>query len=48
MAELSIEQQVEMALDQIRPALRMDGGNVELVEVEDDIVKVRMMGACGG
>lgn len=39
---------IERALDQIRPAIRMDGGDVELVDVEDGIVKVRMMGACGG
>jgi Fe-S cluster biogenesis protein NfuA len=40
---------VEEALDQIRPAIQMDGGNVELVEVTDDgIVKLEMVGACGG
>lgn len=48
MDELNVTQRVEQALDQIRPALRMDGGNVELVEVDDGIVKVRLMGACGG
>ncbi len=39
---------IEKALDQVRPAIRMDGGDVELVEIEDGIVKVRLMGACGG
>ena len=40
---------VEKALDAIRPALVMDGGNVELVEVTDEgIVKVRLVGACAG
>lgn len=39
---------VEKALDQIRPAIRMDGGDVELVDVADGIARVRMMGACGG
>ncbi|MBF0320809.1 MAG: NifU family protein [Nitrospirae bacterium] len=40
--------QVEKSLDQIRPALQRDGGNVELVDVTaDGIVKVRLMGACG-
>ena len=40
---------VEAALDAIRPALVMDGGNVELLEVTDDgIVKVRLVGACAG
>ena len=41
--------QVEQALEKIRPALQRDGGNVELVEVTDDgIVKVKLVGACGG
>lgn len=39
---------VEAALDQIRPALVMDGGNVEVVDIEGGIVKVHMVGACGG
>lgn len=40
---------VEEALDEIRPAIQMDGGNVELVEITDDgIVKLEMVGACGG
>ncbi len=38
---------VEKSLDTIRPALMADGGNVELVDVEDGIVKVRLQGACG-
>ena len=40
--------EIESALDQIRPGLQADGGNVELVEVGDDgVVKVRLTGACG-
>lgn len=40
--------EIEKALDQIRPALQADGGNVELVEVtEDGVVKVKLTGACG-
>ncbi len=39
---------VEEVLNQIRPALMRDGGNVELVEVNDGVVKVRLTGACGG
>ncbi len=39
---------IEKALDKIRPSLQRDGGNVELVEVEDGVVKVRLTGACGG
>ncbi len=38
---------IEKSLDTIRPALMADGGNVELVAVEDGIVKVRLQGACG-
>lgn len=39
---------VKEVLDQIRPSLQADGGDVELVEVtEDGVVKVRLTGACG-
>lgn len=34
-------------LDKLRPFLLRDGGDVELVDVEDGIVKLRLMGACG-
>ena len=39
---------VETVLNQIRPQLMMDGGNVELVEVDDGTVKVKLTGACAG
>ncbi len=39
--------QVEAALGEIRPALQADGGDVELVDVQDGTVKVRLTGACG-
>ena len=39
---------VKTVLDQIRPALQADGGDVELIGVEDGIVSVRLTGACGG
>jgi len=39
---------VEEVLNQIRPSLMRDGGNVELVDVTDGVVKVRLTGACGG
>jgi Fe-S cluster biogenesis protein NfuA len=48
MSDETLYQRVDRALDQIRPAIRMDGGEVELVEIEEGIAKVRMMGACGG
>ncbi|MCX8076971.1 MAG: NifU family protein [Aquificaceae bacterium] len=42
-------EQVETVLDEIRPALRFDGGDVELVDIkEDGTVLVRMVGACSG
>ena len=39
---------VEKALQKIRPALQADGGDIELVDVVDGVVKVRLTGACGG
>lgn len=45
MSELA--QKIEEALESVRPYLKTDGGNVELVEISDDfIVKVRLLGAC--
>ncbi len=42
-------EEVEAVLDEVRPALRFDGGDVELVSIEEDgTVLVRMMGACSG
>lgn len=38
---------VETTLDEMRPYLMADGGNVELVEIEGPIVKLRLQGACG-
>ena len=42
-----MREKVEAALDKIRPALRADGGDVELVDVKDGVVTVRLTGACG-
>jgi len=44
----AVEKRVEAALDEVRPALRMDGGDVELVGVDGGVVSVRLLGACGG
>lgn len=38
---------VETTLDELRPYLIADGGNVELVEIDGPIVKLRLQGACG-
>lgn len=43
-----MREKIEKALEQIRPALQADGGDVELVDVKDGIVQVRLKGACGG
>ena len=43
-----MREKVEAALKEIRPSLQADGGDVELVDVENGIVKVRLTGACGG
>ncbi len=38
---------VETVLDELRPFLISDGGNVEIVEIDGPVVKVRLQGACG-
>jgi Fe-S cluster biogenesis protein NfuA len=43
-----MNEKVKEALDQIRPALQADGGDVELVDVNGGTVKVKLTGACGG
>ncbi len=43
-----MREKVEAALNVIRPSLRADGGDVELIDVSDGIVTVRLTGACGG
>jgi Fe-S cluster biogenesis protein NfuA len=44
-----MREKVEAALNQVRPALQADGGNVELIDVsEQGVVKVHLVGACAG
>jgi Fe-S cluster biogenesis protein NfuA len=44
-----MREKVEAALNKVRPALQMDGGDVELVDVTaDGVVKVKLTGACAG
>ena len=38
---------VEQVLDELRPYLMADGGNVELVEIDGPVVRLRLQGACG-
>jgi len=44
-----MKEQVEKALDLIRPALQNDGGDIELIDVDEatGVVKVKLVGACG-
>ena len=44
--ETKIINNIEKALDEIRPFLQSDGGNIELVDVKNDTVKVRLLGNC--
>jgi Fe-S cluster biogenesis protein NfuA len=47
--EHPMKEKIEAALDKIRPQLRMDGGDVKLIEAgADGVVKVKLTGACGG
>lgn len=43
-----MKDKIEKALAKIRVALQQDGGDIELVGVEKDVVKVRLKGACAG
>lgn len=43
-----MKEKVEKVLDEIRPMLMRDGGNVELVSIDGGVVKVRLQGACAG
>ena len=44
-----MKEEVQKAIDLVRPSLQADGGDVELVDVSDDgVVKVRLTGACHG
>ena len=43
-----MKKRVEDALGHIRPILQADGGDVELIEVNDGVVKLKLTGACGG
>ncbi len=47
--EKIMEQKIREALDQIRPILQRDGGDLEFVEMtEDNVVRVRLQGHCAG
>lgn len=42
-----MREKIEKVIAEIRPALEADGGNIELIDVENGIVKVKLVGACG-
>ena len=43
-----MQEAVQVVIDKIRPMLQADGGDVELVSVDNGVVKVRLQGACKG
>ena len=42
-----MRENVEKALHKIRPALQADGGDIELIDIRDGVVRVKLTGACG-
>lgn len=46
--EEKIREKVEKAIEDIRPNLQADGGDIELVDVENGVAKVKLKGACAG
>jgi Fe-S cluster biogenesis protein NfuA len=44
----NLKDDVETALERIRTGLRVDGGDVQLVDIADGIVKVKLQGSCAG
>jgi Fe-S cluster biogenesis protein NfuA len=47
-ADPTLHQRVDAALDRIRPGIHADGGDVWLINVDDGVAYVQMVGACGG
>ena len=43
-----IKEKVKSVIEKVRPGLQADGGDVEFIDIEDGIVKVRLKGACSG
>ena len=47
MKDQELQQKIEMALDEIRPFLKNDGGDISLIDIEDEkLVKVQLLGTC--
>ena len=47
MTEITMDDKIKQALDEIRPNLQMDGGDIEYLGLEENKAKVRLVGACG-
>ena len=45
---MTMKTEVEKFLDDVRPQLQADGGNIELVDVVDGVVRVKLKGSCAG
>jgi len=43
-----MEEKVRQAIEKVRPILQRDGGDIEFVEIQGNVVKVRLKGACSG
>ena len=43
-----MKDKVEEVIQELRPHLQADGGNIELIDVNDGVVKVKLTGACAG
>lgn len=43
-----MQDRVARVIERIRPAVQMDGGDIELVGIENNVVKLRLVGACHG
>ena len=46
MSEESLNEKIQIALNEIRPFLESDGGNIELVSIVNNVVKVKLLGNC--
>jgi Fe-S cluster biogenesis protein NfuA len=42
-----MEEELKSLIDEIRPGLQADGGDIEFIDVNDGVVSVRLVGACG-
>ena len=48
LGEVDMKERVEQVINRIRPAVQMDGGDIELVDVVDGMVRLRLVGSCHG